>query len=147
MRNGTDWNPYDGTRALLSTLWVYVLLSVLFRDVHELFRPGFVEGLVDLTVRGEPVDQTSVLIGGIALQLPLALVPLSWVLPHGVARWSNVVGAIVMALGTLAIWPKDADDYVFAGFQLVALAAIAALAWRWADASPGVPVVQKEKHP
>lgn len=121
-----DRRPHGG-RALLSALWTYVLLSMLLRDVHELFHPGYLAELVN----GEPVDQTNLLIGGILLQVPLALVPLSLVLPGTIARWSNVVGAVVMTAGKLALPPGDADDYVFTGFQLAALVAIAAIAFRW----------------
>ena len=28
-------------RAKLSSLWVYVFLNMIFRDLHELGRPGF----------------------------------------------------------------------------------------------------------
>jgi hypothetical protein len=100
---------------------------MLLRDLHELFHPGYLAELV----HGEPVDQTTLLIGGIVLQAPLALVPLTLVLPAAIARWSNVAGAVVMTAGRLALPPGDADDFVFTGFQLAALVAIAAIAFRW----------------
>jgi hypothetical protein len=38
-----------------------------------------------------------------------------------------------MALGVVAIWPKDADDIVFGTFQLVGLATIVIICGRWHD--------------
>lgn len=31
------------TRALLSTLWIFILFNMIFRDLHEFARPGFLE--------------------------------------------------------------------------------------------------------
>lgn len=36
-------------RAKLSSLWVFALLNVI-RDIHELFRPGFLEEMMTGTV-------------------------------------------------------------------------------------------------
>lgn len=30
----------------LSTLWIFTLLNVIFRDIHEFVRPGFLEELM-----------------------------------------------------------------------------------------------------
>ena len=30
-------------KALLSTLWSFVLFNMIFRDLHEFGRPGFIE--------------------------------------------------------------------------------------------------------
>ncbi|GGI05204.1 DUF6326 family protein [Egicoccus halophilus] len=124
------------TRATLSSLWVYVLLNVLFRDIHELFRPGFVAELVDNSVRGTTVDTAAVLVGGLALQLPLAVVVLSRLLNHRPARLANITGAAITAILLTSVWPKDADDVMFWAFELLGLAAIAVLAWRWAAPEP-----------
>ena len=39
-------------RALLSTLWIFVLLNVIFRDLHEFFRAGMIEEIIT----GTPVS-------------------------------------------------------------------------------------------
>lgn len=123
--------------ATLSALWVYVLLNVLFRDMHELFRPGFVEELAHGEIRGEMVDQRQVLMAALALQLPMSLIVLCRVLRPRPARLANMVVAGTMAITTAATWPKDADDLLFAGFELLALAAIAVVAHSWQDSSLG----------
>lgn len=121
--------------ATLSALWVYVLLNILFRDMHELFRPGFVEELTHGEIRGETIDQGEVLMAGLALQLPMSLVVLCRVLRPRIARLASTVVAATMAIATAATWPKDADDLLFAGFELVGLAVIAVVAHSWPGSS------------
>ncbi|MGB5756591.1 MAG: DUF6326 family protein [Acidimicrobiales bacterium] len=117
---------------LLSTIWIYVLLSTLLRDVHEIFRGGFIAELASQgTVNGTEVTETTLLVAGLVLQLPLAMVVASRVLPRQMNRVANIVAAVVLALGLLGIWPKDADDIVFGLFQLVGLAGIVVICYRW----------------
>lgn len=52
---------------MLSTLWVFVLLTVIFRDIHELFRQGFLEEIMSGEVNGVEMTETTLLIAGIAL--------------------------------------------------------------------------------
>ena len=136
------WVSRSDVGPMLSTLWVYVLLNILFRDIHELFRPGFVEELL-----GSNFDQAVVFAGGVALQLPLALVVLSRLLHRRWARIANLGVAALMALVTATTWPKDADDVLFSGFELLGLAAIAVLAWWWREDSQEVSGAQETRSP
>ena len=38
-------------KALLSTLWIFVLFNMVFRDLHEFGRPGFLEEIMTGSVR------------------------------------------------------------------------------------------------
>lgn len=117
---------------LLSTIWISVLLSMLFRDVHEYLRDGFIAELASAgTVNGSEVTGTTLLVSAIVLQLPLAMVVLARVLPRQINRVANIIVAAVMALGIAGTWPKDADDIVFGIFQLASLALIAVISLRW----------------
>ncbi|MEO0492059.1 MAG: DUF6326 family protein [Actinomycetota bacterium] len=118
----------------LSSLWIYVLLSIAFRDIHEFLREGMISELAtDGTVRGTPVRDSTLLAAGVAYQLPLGMVLLSRVLPGRANRIANRAASVITAAGILAIWPKDADDLVFGVFQLAALAAIGVICHRWTD--------------
>jgi len=39
-------------RAKLSALWIYVFLNMIFRDLHELGRPGFLKEMMTGVVGG-----------------------------------------------------------------------------------------------
>ena len=147
-------NPHQPppTPVILSTLWIYVLLSTLFRDIHEIFRDGFIEELAMTgTVRGTHVTSTSLVVAGLFLQLPIAMVVAARLLPPRANRVANSVTAIAVAAGLLGLWPKDADDIVFGAFQLVGLAAIIVLSLRWpirdADANASREVLQPPHDP
>lgn len=119
---------------LLSTIWISVLLSMLFRDVHEYLREGFIAELANSgTVNGGEVSGTTLLVSGIVLQLPLAMVVLARVLPRRTNRLANIMVAAIMAMGVAGTWPKDADDIIFGIFQLASLAFIAVISYRWSN--------------
>ena len=127
---------------LLSTLWIAVLLANLFRDVHEILRPGFVDELAnDGTVYGNRVTDGTLLWSGVALVFLVSVVVLARVLPRRWNRRVNVVAAAMMTSGVLASWPKDPDDLVFGAFQLIGVALIVAICARW-RANPVTPAGQ-----
>ena len=128
----------------LSTIWIYVLLSIAFRDIHEFLREGMIAELArDGTVYGAEVRDSTLLAAGVAYQLPLAMVVLSKVLPRQANRIANRVAAALTAIGILAIWPKDGDDLVFGVFQLAALTAIGAICHRWSSDDASIPAAME----
>ena len=44
-------------KAKLSTLWIFVLLNIIFRDIHEFFRPGLLEEMMTGVVNGTQVTE------------------------------------------------------------------------------------------
>ena len=126
------------TPALLSTVWIAILLANLFRDVHEVLRPGFVDELAhEGTNYGRLVSNTTLLVSGLLLAGFAAVVVLARILPRVWNRRVNVAAAAMMAAGVLASWPKDPDDFVFGTVQLAGVGLIVAVcvAWR-TDSGP-----------
>ena len=116
----------------LSTLWIFVLLNVIFRDIHELFRPGLLEEMMTGTVNGVQMTEGTLLLAGIMLELLIVMVILSRLLTYSVNRWANIiVGAIAIAFVIAVGGPKDLDDMFFAAVEVVSLALIIWLSWRW----------------
>ena len=137
--------PKD-TRALLSTLWIFVLLNLLFRDIHEIPTVEFLEEALSGKVNGVEVTDELLLLGGFMIEIFLVMVPLSRVLPYAINRWTNiVVGVLAMALTVSSNTAPDLDDAFFAFVELVTLAFIVSLAWRWkatkvvSEFPPGAP--------
>ncbi len=124
--------PEIDTRALLSTVWIAVLFANLFRDVHEILRPGFVDDLAHSgTVYGAEVTDSTLVGSGLVLVFIISVVVLARILPRRWNRRVNMVAAVLMATGVLAIWPKDPDDFVFGAFQLTGVALVVAICARW----------------
>lgn len=117
---------------MLSTLWIAILIGGLFRDVHEILRPGFVDELAHQgTNYGREVTDGLLLGSGLVLMLLISVVFLARVLPRRPNRIVNFVATGFTTLGTLAIWPKDPDDIAFGLFQLAGVALVVAICVRW----------------
>ena len=123
-------NKFDiDKKALLSTLWIFVLLNIIFRDLHEFFRAGMVEEIIT----GTPVSEQVMLIGGIMMEIPILMVLLSPILDYRINRWANIIiGAVVIAL-IISVGYEDLDDIFFATVEVIALSAIVWLATKWRE--------------
>jgi hypothetical protein len=119
-------------KAKLSTLWIFFLLNVIFRDLHELFRPGFLEEMMTGIVNGVPVTEQTLLLGGILMEIPIAMVLLSRVLEYRANRLANIVAAGVLSIAFIfGNGPKDLDDIWFLAIEVVTLLLIIWYAWKW----------------
>ena len=118
-------------KALLSTLWIFFLLNAIFRDIHDLFRPGLLEEMMTGIVNGTQVTDRLLLVGGIMVEIPIAMVLLSRVLKYRLNRWANIiVGAITIAF-VIGNGAKDLDDTFFAAVEVLSLSLIVWCAWKW----------------
>ena len=94
---------------MLSTLWIFVLLNTLFRDIHELFRSGMLEEMMTGTVNGVQVTEGFLLLGAIVVEIPIAMVLLSRVLKYRVNRWTNFIASILTIAIVLATHPSPSQ--------------------------------------
>ncbi|RMF21948.1 MAG: hypothetical protein D6756_11485 [Cyanobacteria bacterium J083] len=112
-------------KALLSTLWIFVLLNIIFRDLHEFFREGMIEEIVS----GTPVSEQVMLMGGIMMEIPILMVLLSRILNYRINRWANIIiGAVIIAL-IIGVGQKDLDDIFFATIETIEVIALSAIIW------------------
>lgn len=119
-------------KSTLSTLWIFVLLNMIFRDIHELVRPGFLEEMMTGIVNGNQVTDELLLLGGIMIEVVIVMVILARVLQVRVNRWANIiVGAITILLVVSNNTAPDLDDMFFAVIQVAALVVIVWYAWTW----------------
>ena len=115
-------------RALLSTLWIFVLLNMIFRDIHEFFRLGLLEEMMTGIVNGNQVTEQVMLIGAFMVEIPILMVLLSRILNYKINRWANIIiGAVTIAL-VIGMGQKDLDDIFFGTVEVIALSAIIWLA-------------------
>lgn len=118
-------------RAILSSLWIFVLFNMLFRDIHEFARPGWIEELMTMEVA-----DGLLLASGIVLSSFISMIVLNRVVPASVGRWANSLVAGLAVVSMIASPPGDLDDVWFFAVEVLALLAIVGLAWTWrSDAS------------
>lgn len=123
--------------ALLSTLWIVVMINMLKADILSLFIPGAAEEVVKTAAStGASIPQL-MLVGAIIGQLAIAMIVLSRVLKHRINRWANiVVGLVIIAYiwGGMVTYPH----YIFiAAVETICLLLIIGIAWRWRSVDVG----------
>ena len=119
-------------KSILSTLWIFVLLNMIFRDIHELGKPGLLEEMMTGIVNGTQVTDELLLLGGIMVEVIIVMVILARVLEVRFNRWANIiVGAISIMLVISNNTAPDLDDMFFAVIEVTALVVIIWYAWTW----------------
>lgn len=127
-------------RARLASLWAFVLLAMLFRDMHEIPTKEFLE-----VAMVREVPEWLFLVSGMVLTLPLSMVPLNLTLRRRAVAPLNLLAAALMALGMASYPPGDLDDLWFATVEVLALVAITRLTWA-SRASAAPPLVEAVPH-
>ena len=118
-------------KALLSTLWIFVLFNILFRDIHEFIKPGFLEEVMTGTVNGVQITEGLLLIGWIMAEIPISMVLLSRMLNYSVNRWANMIVGVITIVIVINNGARDLDDVFFAATEILALVLIIWYAWKW----------------
>lgn len=119
------------TKALLSILWIVVMINMAYADILSLHIPGIFDEVAKTSVStGAPIPQL-MLIGAIMMEIPVAMIIFSYVLKCGVNRWVNIVAGIFTIAyiwGGMASYPH----YIFiATVETICLLLIIGLAWTW----------------
>ena len=124
------------TKAKLSTLWMFYLFNNIFRDIHELIEPGFIEKAITGTFNGTQITEQLLLFGGFVVEVPIAMVLLSRLLPYGANRWANIIAAVITLAFEINNGTTDLDDTFHMVIEMAALSLIIWSAWRWRNSAP-----------
>ena len=119
----------------LSTLWIFAALNYLYCDVVSLMDPGLLRQYLTGRVNGLDFTQGFLLGAAILVEIPIAMVLVSRLLPRGQAnRWANLVAATIMTVVQAASLFAGTPALYYAFFSALEIAATVAiwwLAWRW----------------
>ena len=97
--------------------------------------PGFLKTLMTDQFNGMEITPELMLLGGVVVSVPIAMVPLSIVLQSRYARPLTFVAAMITTVTMIPPAPMDLDDAYHLVLQLVAIVGIVAVAWRWTPTS------------
>ena len=115
----------------LSTLWIFFILYVFFRDLHEFVEPGFLEQAMTGTFNGIEITEQLLLFGGFVAEVSIAMVLFSRLLPYGANRWANIIAAAITLSFEINNGTTDLDDTFHMVMEMAALSFIVWSAWRW----------------
>ena len=120
------------TRTLLSTLWIFVVLNLFAKDIHELGRPGMLEQMMAGVVDGVTITEELMLVGGVMFEIPIVMVLLSQLLPYRANRWANIgAGVLTIMMEVYTNLDPDLDNAFFLIIKLIALLGVLRISWRW----------------
>lgn len=122
-------------KSLLSTLWIFVLLNMIYADILGMLRPGYVEQLNQLS---QQLTGSTVLLFAVLMEVAIAMVVLSRILPYKANRRLHfaavpltilwvVVPSLISSLGD-----ATPPSYVFfATVEVATMLVIFGYVWKW----------------
>lgn len=118
-------------QTLLSTLWLFVLLNIIFRDLHQMVKVDFIEEILTGSVNGIRITDELMLLGGFLAEIPILMVLLSRILNRNANKWANIIaGIITIAVFATGIPYLDIDDAFHMAIETAAILWIFRIAWK-----------------
>ena len=117
-------------RSLLSTLWIFVLLNMVYADILGMLRPGY---LVFLDQMSQQLTGSTVLFFAMFMEIAIAMILLSRVLAYKANRWAHFIAIPLTILWVVvpALMPSLGEttplSYVF--FASVEVVTMAFMFW------------------
>jgi hypothetical protein len=121
------------TKTKLSALWLFILLNIIFRDLHQFGNKPFLEMLLSGTYNGIEVTDELMLLGGFLAEVPIAMVLFSLLLTRRIGRPVTFVAVFITAATLVSSAPSDMDDIFHLVIELAAMVAIVWTAWSWPE--------------
>jgi hypothetical protein len=113
-------------KVLLSTLWLFAMLTYTYGDVVTLMDP-VTHGSIELT-------EGFLLFGSILMMIPISMVLLSRILKYRANRWANIIaGAFMTAFLTVTLFVAVPTSYYafFSAIEIACTLFIVGYAWKW----------------
>lgn len=121
------------TNLKLSAFWLFILLNIIFRDIHQFTMKSHLEMLLTGTYNGTEVTEELMLLGGFLIEIPIAMFLFSLLLKRRSNRVLNLVAAVLTIGVLLAEPPSDMDDTFFKVIEFITVGAIIWNAWKWKE--------------
>jgi len=117
-------------RVKLSTLWIFVMLNMVFADIVGFMNPGALEKIMTGRV-GFEITQQLLLVFSILLEIPIAMILLSRVLKYRANRWANIGAAVITILFVVGGGSLNLSYIFFATIEVACMLSIIWTAWNW----------------
>ena len=125
--------PRVDMRAKLSTLWIFVLINMIFADIFGFMLADTLRDILAGNADGTIITPEFMLLAAVMTEISMVMVIASRLLPYRLNRWANVLGGVftivyVVGLGSLT------PHYIFiASIEVICSAWIVWLAWQWRE--------------
>jgi hypothetical protein len=119
---------------LLSTLWIFAVLNYLYCDVLGHMDSRMLSALLAGRVDGITITEPFLFGAGVLMEIPIAMVLLSRLLPRRANRWANIAaGSLMTSVQTLTLTMGGVTSYYvfYSVVEIACTAFIAYAAWTW----------------
>lgn len=120
----------EARSVMLSTLWIFVVCNIIIADIVGFLNPGALEAIMS-GATGFEITQGLILVFAVLLQIPIAMIVLSRILPYRVNRWANIIASIITILFVIGGGNTSLSYIFFATGEIVAMVYIIWYAWNW----------------
>ena len=123
-------------KSKLSTLWIFVALNYLYCDVVSLMDPELLPQYLRGNVNGLEFTPWFLLGAGVLVEIFIAMVLLSRVLPYRANRWANIAAGTLMTTvqsATLFVGVPAPYYVLFSVIEIATTVVIVWLAWTWRE--------------
>ena len=122
-----DTSETKEKKAILSTLWTFLLFNVVYADILSLMDST---SPIREIMAGAPLPSGGLLAGAILMEAFIAMIILSRILPYKANRWTNII------VGALIIVPVITGGHgqyymFFATIEVACILFIIRYAWKW----------------
>jgi len=120
-------------RLKLFALWLFVLLNIIFRDIHQMTLKSHLEMLLTGYYNGMEITDTIMLFGAFVVNIPIGMLLVSLLTKQKTSRTLNMIAAVLMPLILLTSPPTDMDDFFHLTVELIAIVAIFMISKKWKE--------------
>lgn len=120
-------NKHIDTKVKLSTLWIVVMLNMIFADIFSIM----VE-LVDkntMHILGEV--KVTMAIAAVVTNIPILMIYFSRILAYKINRIANIIAAILTIIYVIGGGDTTPHYLIIAGIEVICLLIILRNAWTW----------------
>ena len=122
-------------KSLLSTLWIFILLNMVYADILGMLRPGYVDFLDQM---GQQLTGGTVLFLAVLMEVAIAMILLSRVLAYRANRWAHFIAIPLTILWVVvpALMPSLGEttplSYIFfASVEVITMLIMLWYVWKW----------------
>ncbi len=122
-------------KVTFAVLWIFVLFNYLYCDLISNMDAAVLKELIDGHAGSILITQGFLLGAAILMEIPTAMILLSWILNYRVNRWANIIAGSIMTLvqvSSLFFGTGPTIHYVY--YSIIEAACtlfIAIYAWMW----------------
>ncbi len=121
----------EEARARLSTLWIFVMLNMIFADIFSFMHPGVLKQLMSGYAEQIQLTPEFLLAAAILVEIPIAMVLLSRVLQQRPNRIANIVASVITIVYVIGGGSVTPTYIFFATIEVASMLFIIWYAWRW----------------